>query len=437
MPWICAAASSRPIRIADYLGRMITARTIRPRTSDVTGFIGDLCFSGDDSSIELPNELASFGAVRIGGGPMFGRLLMDAPTCRSDLLELSRVFLTERLLAPGPDAPLFGAAINSCGNGMIAGRDALGTRPFFVTRNADITAVCTEPGAVSALGIGPPGRFPPSRVMELNTARQVDLPVAPKGCRPDPASTPVVDLIACLKRAIRALPTPRAVLFSGGIDSLLLAKISEQEGDTVCITAGLKGCKDLARAQRASSNLSSPLETVEIAPGRIPKEVAFISEVMRAENALNVSIALPLLHASTKAHELGIHTAICGQGADELFGGYKRYLSDPAPEQSMLRDLLQLHARGLETCTLAVRSAGVELFLPYLDEDVVRLALSLPLEMKIRNGQRKVLLRDAGLELGLAEGDVFAEKCAIQYGSGVSRHVLGLLRRSCHATSKT
>jgi len=426
MPCICGVASSKPVRIGGYLREMIASEVSSQAVSEVAGLVGDASFAGEHSAVRLPTQRALFGVAMIGRGPMLDSFLMDPSSCRSDLLDVSRGFLLGQLPASPSEAPLFGTAILGWPDRMVVGRDPLGTRPLFVA-GKDVVAVCSDPRAIAGLGLGAPSCLAPSGLVDLPSGGQVGLRFRPKAWDGTRGSS-TRDLIAALRKAIQPIPSPRAVFFSGGIDSLILAKISEQLGETTCITAGLSGCRDLARAESAASNLSSPLETVLIAPEAIRKDVEFLSEADFAETPMNLAIALPLLHAATKARELGIDTAICGQGADELFGGYRRYLSDPRPQASMLGDLLHLHSRGMDSCTLAVRSRGVEIFLPYLDEDVVGIGLSLPLDMKIRNGRRKVLLRDAGLELGLAERDVSAEKCAIQYGSGVNRHVARVLR---------
>lgn len=426
MPCICGVASSKPVRIGEYLRTIIAHETSHEAVPEVAGLVGDTSFSGKGSSVAVPAQRALCGVVRIGSGPLSDGVLTDPPTCRSDLLDVSRRFLLEQLPAASSQAPLFGSTILSCPDGMVVGRDPLGTRPLFVARR-DVVAVCSNPRAIAGLGLGVPSRHPPSRMVHLGSGRQIGLRFQPRAWRCTGSSSTRA-FIEALRRAIQPIPAPRAVFFSGGIDSLILAKISEQLGDTTCIAAGIRGCRDLSRAECAASSLSSPLETVNIAVETIGRDVEFLSEVTCGETPMNLAIALPLLHAANRARELGIGTAICGQGADELFGGYKRYLSDPEPQLSMLRDLLHLHSRGMDSCTLAVRSRGVDIFLPYLDEDVLGIGLSLPLDMKIRNGKRKVLLREVGLELGLDERDVSVEKCAIQYGSGVGKHVAKILR---------
>jgi asparagine synthase (glutamine-hydrolysing) len=145
---------------------------------------------------------------------------------------------------------------------------------------------------------------------------------------------------------------------------------------------------------------------------------------------MQVAIALPILHAARAAAEMGLGTAIAGHGADELFGGYHRYISEPDPRESMLGDLFDLHFRGMDLCDLASRGAGVEIFSPFLDQSVIELALSLDTKHLIGPSGRKILLRKAGKKLGLSELSIKSPKCAIQYGSGVNKHVLRVVRRS-------
>jgi asparagine synthase (glutamine-hydrolysing) len=73
----------------------------------------------------------------------------------------------------------------------------------------------------------------------------------------------------------------------------------------------------------------------------------------------------------------------------------------------------------------AACSAWCEVRFPYADERVASLAAGLPLDYKIREGERKAVLRAAALELGLPDELAAAPKKAAQFSSGAAK----LLRR--------
>ncbi len=426
MPSLFALVSPAPAPLGDLLSTMIASRPCQ-KDMPVEGFVGDAFFSGKVRSISIPRVKTRYGVAQVGGIPDIGDVFVDAPTSRPELLDAGRLLPELWNRKPAREWLLFGSTIYRTPEGLVVGRDRLGTRPLF-QGSGNITGFCSEPYALSCTGFRNVTPFGPSRLYWTNLGKTLSL-TSQTSPVPTPAETPTVgELIEALSAAIRPLPSPRVVFFSGGIDSLILAKISEQLGETILISAGVEGCKDIIRAESAASSLSSPLEKVHIPLESIARDLVRLPRIIGTGKSMNLAIALPILHAAAKAYELGVESAITGQGADELFGGYNRYLSDPDPGMSMYKDLIDLHSRGMDSCDLAARAKGVDLFLPYLDETVLQRSLSLPVHMKIKDGVRKVILRRIGLELGLPPRDVSAKKCAIQYGSGVNKHISRILK---------
>ena len=69
----------------------------------------------------------------------------------------------------------------------------------------------------------------------------------------------------------------------------------------------------------------------------------------------------------------------------------------------------------------AACSASCEVRFPYADERIASFAAGLPLDYKIRDGERKAVLRAAALELGLPEELAAAPKKAAQFSSGAAK----------------
>jgi asparagine synthase (glutamine-hydrolysing) len=61
------------------------------------------------------------------------------------------------------------------------------------------------------------------------------------------------------------------------------------------------------------------------------------------------------------------------------------------------------------------------LTLPYLDPDIVGFAASLPISLKIKPPQRKIILREVCRAAGIPEEVATYEKKAAQYGSGIEK----------------
>ena len=422
MPSLCAVTSREPSNLDDVIRKMIRSSSFG-QDAQVRGIIGDDAFSGCSRSLKIPDGRATTAAAIVDVVSDDSRLMIDPPNLRKGATGAARSFLSQRP-AEGMDSPLFGCAILPREAGITVARDPLGTRPMSIS-SGNPCGAATVPKALRAGGLETAAPMPPSNFLDLGSGAAVPMGMKCPSIKPPREIGPAIEeLISTLSDAIGALPSPRALYFSGGIDSLILAKLCEGLGETTLISAGIEGSKDLLRSQSAAKELSCPLVTVQIPRDAIPADVEFLRDISGTESPMPIAIALPILHAAREAKKRGISTAVAGQGADELFGGYYRYISDPDPRRTMRADLFSLHSRGMDLCDLASRASGVDIFLPYMDRAIVNLALSTPTRHLVSNGRRKILLREAGLKLGLSREAVMAKKSAIQYGSGVNKYVL-------------
>jgi asparagine synthase (glutamine-hydrolysing) len=97
-----------------------------------------------------------------------------------------------------------------------------------------------------------------------------------------------------------------------------------------------------------------------------------------------------------------VHAVLTGEGADELFAGYPYYHEEPftvpdALQTELVRTVRELHHLNLQRCDRTTMAFGLEARVPFLDRDVIELALSIPPEHKmVRPGMpEKKLLRQA------------------------------------------
>jgi asparagine synthase (glutamine-hydrolysing) len=217
-----------------------------------------------------------------------------------------------------------------------------------------------------------------------------------------------------------------AVSFSGGLDSSILAMVAARHADVVLCSAYASGSRDERQCARAADILGLRLETALL------DEQALAKRSSEAElppgDATVMDEALWCIYSTTSelAERSEARTILLGQLADELFGGYMKYAlmarerGAAAAERMMAGDVRACADRGFLRDEAAC-SASCEVRFPYADGRIASFAAGLPFEYKVREGERKAVLRAAALELGLPEELASAPKKAAQFSSGASR----------------
>jgi len=203
-----------------------------------------------------------------------------------------------------------------------------------------------------------------------------------------------------------------ALAFSGGLDSGILAYLM-RDCNVKLYTVGVEGSRDVENAEEASNLLGLELQIIEINEYDILEGILFLKRIDPSISALEVSFELPLYFVCSYADERDIYT---GQGSDELFGGYSKYLENP---NLMVEDFNRLMAKTKPREMKIATLLGKELHTPYLDKRIIEFASNLPRELKIKNRVRKYILREAARYLGVPNEIVKREKKAAQYGSGI------------------
>jgi asparagine synthase (glutamine-hydrolysing) len=152
-----------------------------------------------------------------------------------------------------------------------------------------------------------------------------------------------------------------------------------------------------------------------------------------ARDPVNTAIALTQFFITRFAGEQGHKRILTGQGADELFGGYSRYLDTTTLATDLERDFAGLEQQAERDQAIAALH-GTYLSMPYLDMRVVRAAHAIHPEEKVRDGRRKVPLRLVA-ERHIPAEYAWYEKKAMQYGSGVWKELQKLSRKNGYKTS--
>lgn len=241
---------------------------------------------------------------------------------------------------------------------------------------------------------------------------------------------PAGDLEAAIALAVALRATDgAAVALSGGVDSALIAALARLP----CVVVGMEGSHDHARALALAAALGLSCEAVTVTEGEVEDALRAVVGALECLNPVDASIAATEYFVARWAAESGYSRVLAGQGADELFGGYARYLESPdlaAALAAGVADIPRQVARDGAVASLY----GTAFSLPYLDLRVVAAARAIPPAEKVCGGVRKLPLRrvaEGHLPLEFARG----EKKAMQYGSGIWKAIGHLSRANGYKKS--
>ncbi|WP_324736186.1 asparagine synthase (glutamine-hydrolyzing) [Thermococcus sp. SY098] len=293
-------------------------------------------------------------------------------------------------------------------------RDPIGIRPLYYSQNGFFAsekkvlwsinekAIPVNPGEVVKISKGKVERFKVFDVLELKGS-VFSYETAKKS------------IIKSLEYSVKMrVGKKTGVLFSGGLDSSLLALLSSKYSNVTLYAAGAEGSQDLEWARKVSDMLGLGLKEYVFDISDVEEVIPKVVFAIEEPNPMNLAIGIPLYFATKLAKEDNCKLLLSGQGADELFGGYFKYLENPG---LMEKDLIELGEKNLARDDKIAMLNSVEGRFPFLDLNVVRTALRTPTEFKIKNGIRKAILREVAFELGLPKEVAYREKKACQYGT--------------------
>ncbi len=218
-----------------------------------------------------------------------------------------------------------------------------------------------------------------------------------------------------------------ALLFSGGVDSCVLALILKKLGvDFKCYTASLhhetfQKSHDESWSLRAAKVLDLDLEVVHTSLIEYEDVLNDVTKLIEDNNVTKVSVGASFLMCSRRARDDGFKVIFSGLGSEELFAGYNRHLNSYELNEECLSGFRKLFERDLYRDDVITMSASLELRNPFLDLDLVNFSLSIPPYLKIKGDDNKFILRKLSEDIGLPKEFAFRKKMAAQYGSNFDK----------------
>jgi len=249
-----------------------------------------------------------------------------------------------------------------------------------------------------------------------------------------------VALTSELLRAMKErLPDePFGVLFSGGVDSSLIALLAKRAGkDFTCYTLGFqdddsKEPEDIVWANMAAQELGLKIKTIIVdlkeAEGLIRKTAKILGSELN--NVVNVGVGGVVLGCIETAKKDSVRYLFSGLGSEELFAGYQRHKLAQDKQAECWQGLLNMYERDLLRDAAISSEAKMHLLTPFLDEQLIATAMRVPAKYKINSTASKLILREVAEELRLPKDIAWRGKRAAQYGSRLDKAIDKLARKN-------
>ena len=213
------------------------------------------------------------------------------------------------------------------------------------------------------------------------------------------------------------------ISLSGGLDSTILAYyLQKQKPKAISIIAKDFEANDLVYCQMASQEFDLPLTIYNVETEQILEAVEETIKILKNFNDIEIRNNIVMYLAIKWAKDNQSDGIITGDGADELFAGYN-FLLDKS-KQELEEEIQRIYSIMHFPTQKIGKYLGLKVESPFLDEDVVDFALSIPGNLKVdtRDGKKygKWILRKT-FEGKIPEKILWREKSPMQDGAGTNK----------------
>lgn len=168
---------------------------------------------------------------------------------------------------------------------------------------------------------------------------------------------------------------PISLLVSGGLDSSIIAGVLKEMNASVTWFTIENG--ETPFVNDLSTHLSTPVNFLDYSMDSSKNALIY---TLWNETPVDLGSVIPQYHLfEAVKKESGYRIVLSGDGSDELFGGYSRIHEYDSQQSDVFEELPYYHLPRLDKMSMA---HTLELRSPFLNLDIVRFALHLPIEWR-------------------------------------------------------
>ncbi len=323
------------------------------------------------------------------------------------------------------------------GDNVYVCRDIFGVKPLWYNDSG----FCSERKALESAGFIDVKELNPREILEYNL-KEKKISVHKRGfylTKPQIKSAPEKikkELMGLFVSAVaKRMPDAKfGILFSGGVDSVLIAKTCQELGvDFTCYTAALESdveAEDLVYAKKAAADLGLELKYTTLKLSEVEKYLKKVVPLIEDNNVVKVGVGLTFYVACEMAKKDKIKVIFSGLGSEELFAGYERHKGASDVNDECLSGLRKMYERDLYRDDVITMNNNLELRLPFLDRDLAAYSLRIPAKYKLDGGVNKKIIREVALDMGVPKKYAQRRKKAAQYGSKFDKALEKLTKKA-------
>ena len=246
------------------------------------------------------------------------------------------------------------------------------------------------------------------------------------------------ELAEAIIQAVKRRATPKyGILFSGGVDSSLIAFISKQlKCDFTCYTVGIEGSDDIQWAQKVADEYRFKLKCKVLSLEEFENILKSTIKILNDSDIVKSGVGSVLNAAGRLALADNNSALFGGLGSEEIFAGYQRHEEAlqknnfEALHNECWNGLKNMWGRDLIRDFAISKHLGLELRTPFLDRDLIKIAMSIHPMFKLDKDNKKIILRESAEFIGLKHEFAWRKKQAAQYGSNFVNGIEKLARKN-------